>query len=316
MAISRREFLDNCAKLSALIFGSCAFTNEIAEGFTRMSAAKRPQLIFIQSQCCTGCSISTTYGNEEDFISFISSLVKLQVHPNLSFSQGDDYIRTIEEVSSSGHFYLVCEGSVPAGMKEACIFNDMPMYDYLHTLMNKATAIVASGTCACYGGIPASNQNVTGAIPIDKYMNLTGVHKPLIKIPGCPINADRLLGTVAYIIATGKIPALRDGVPKKYYPDLIHNQCGRYQAFNQDHYTKNFDREKYNCLLKNGCRGPVTYSDCPTRRWNGKVSVCIESNTPCIGCINKEFPFKSSLYLEEESFKDLTWADMKKMLGK
>ncbi len=316
MKMNRRQFLENCAKVSTLVFGSCVFTNEIAEGFTRLSESQRPQLIFIQSQCCTGCSISATYGNEEDFIDFISNIVRLQVHPNLSFSQGVDYMKSIEEVSNSGPFYLVCEGSVPAGMKEACIFNDVPMYDYLHKLMKKAAAIVASGTCACYGGIPASNQNVTGAIPIDTYMKRQGVNKPLIKIPGCPINPDRLLGTVAYIVATGKIPELSGGVPKKYYPDLIHNQCGRYQAFNQGHYTKNFEKEKLNCLLKNGCRGPVTYSDCPTRRWNGKVNVCIESNTPCIGCIHKDFPFKTALYLEEESFKDMTWSEMKKQLEK
>lgn len=316
MNMTRRQFLENCAKVSSMVFGSCVFTNEIAEGFTRLSESKRPQLIFIQSQCCTGCSISATYGNEEDFINFISNIVRLQVHPNLSFSQGTDYMRSIIEVSNSGPFYLVCEGSVPARMKEACIFNDEPMYDYLHKLMKKAAAVVASGTCACYGGIPASNQNVTGAIPIDEYMRRMKVNKPLIKIPGCPINPDRLLGTVAYIVATGKIPELVKGVPKKYYPDLIHNQCGRYQAFNQGHYTKNFETEKLNCLLKNGCRGPVTYSDCPTRRWNGKVSVCIESNAPCIGCIHQEFPFRTALYLEEESFKDLTWSEMKKQMEK
>lgn len=185
--LSRRDFLKKCRDVSVLVFGSTIFTGEIAEGFVKLSASERPQVIFIQSQCCTGCSISTTYGNETDFIDFITNIIRLQVHPNLSFSQGgEDYMAMIEEVANSGPFYLVCEGSIPAGMKEACIFNDVPMYDYMHTLMNKAAAIVSSGTCACSGGIPASNQNVTGAIPMDEYMRRTGgVSKPMVKIPGC-----------------------------------------------------------------------------------------------------------------------------------
>jgi len=314
--MNRRDFLKGCRDVSLMVFGSTIFTHEIAEGFTMLSEAERPQVIFIQSQCCTGCSISATYGNESDFIDFITNIIRLQVHPNISFSQGVDYMSMIDQVADSGPFYLVCEGSIPAGMKEACVFNEEPMYDYMHKLMNKAAAIISSGTCACYGGIPASNQNVTGAIPMDEYMRQTGVKKPMIKIPGCPIQPDRLMGTVAYIVATGQLPELVDGKPKKYYGDLIHNQCGRYQAFNQGHYTKDYDKEKLNCLLKNGCRGPVVYSDCPTRRWNGKVNVCIESNTPCIGCIHDDFPFNTPLYLSESSFEDLSWSEMKKKMEK
>jgi len=316
MLMNRREFLKKCGEVSTLVFGSTIFTNQIAEGFTLLSESERPQVVFIQSQCCTGCSISATYGNEADFIDFISNLIRLQVHPNLSFSQGHDYMETLNEVIDNGPFYLVCEGSVPAGMKEACMFNDEPMYDYLHKVIDKAAAVISSGTCACYGGIPASNQNVTGAVSIEKYMQMKSINKPIIKIPGCPIQPDRLMGTVAYIVATGQIPELVDGKPKQYFNDLIHNQCGRYQAFNQDKYTSDYATEKYNCLLKNGCRGPVTVSDCPTRRWNGKVNVCIESNAPCIGCIHEEFPFNSPLYLAEESFKDLSWSELKKEMEK
>ncbi|MGE4498530.1 MAG: hydrogenase small subunit [Deferribacterales bacterium] len=316
MRMSRREFLKKCRDISIAIAGSAALTPEIAEGFKKLSASGRPQVIFLQSQCCTGCSISATYGNEADFIDFITNIIRLQVHPNLSFSQGRGYMESIKSVSESGDFYLVCEGSVPAGMKEACIFNDEPMYDYLHKLMNKATAIISSGTCACFGGIPASNQNVTGAISIEDYMKRMKVNKPMIKIPGCPVQPDRLMGTVAYIVATGKLPDLIEGKPRKYFSELVHNQCGRYQAFNQGHYTSDFDKQRHSCLLKNGCRGPVVYADCPTRRWNGKVNVCIESNTPCIGCIHDDFPFNSPLYLAESSFKDLSWSEMKAKMSK
>ena len=86
--LNRREFLKRCRDVSVLLFGSSVFAPEIADGFTKLSEAVRPQVIFIQSQCCTGCSISATYGNEADFIDFITNLIRLQVHPNISFTQG------------------------------------------------------------------------------------------------------------------------------------------------------------------------------------------------------------------------------------
>jgi hydrogenase small subunit len=33
-----------------------------------------------------------------------------------------------------------------------------------------------------------------------------------------------------------------------------------------------------------GCKGPQTYTNCPLVRWNRKVSWCVESGSPCIGC--------------------------------
>jgi len=310
--LSRREFLKHCRNISVAAFGSQIFAAEIAEGFTKLKASSKPQIMFIQSQCCTGCSISLTYGNDTNFVDFLTTFVRLQAHPNLSFSQGHDYMETIHKMIDEGGYFLVFEGSIPMGIKEACMFDDVPMAEFAKKVMSKAAAVVANGTCASYGGIPASNMNVTGAVSVDKYMKDNGIKTPLIKIPGCPIQPDRLMGPVAYIVATGKLPPLKDGKPKKYYNDIIHNQCGRYQAFNQGHYTHDLDKEKEYCLLKKGCRGPITHSDCPTRRWNGRVSVCIESNAPCIGCIHDNFPFNSQLYLSDSSFQDMSWEEMKK----
>lgn len=314
--LSRREFLKHCRNLSIAIAGTEIFAHDIAHGFMSLSAEQKPKVVFIQSQCCTGCSVSATYGNEIDFIDFITNVIRLQVHPNLSFSQGEDYMRVLEETVSEGGFYLVLEGSIPMGIKEACMFGDEPIADYLKHVIPKAAAIVASGTCAAYGGIPASNQNVTGAIPVDEYMKREGLKKPLIKIPGCPISPDRLMGTVAYIVATGKLPELVDGKPKQYFGELLHDHCGRYQAFNQDKYLENYAAQKTECLLKVGCRGPVTKTDCATRRWNGKISVCVESNSPCIGCIHPNFPFRTQMYLSAKQFQDASWNQMKDFFNK
>ena len=43
-------------------------------------------------------------------------------------------------------------------------------------------------------------------------------------------------------------------------------------------------------MLKIGCRGPVTKTDCPRRKWNGYVNWPIGDNTTCIGCAQPRFP--------------------------
>lgn len=311
--LNRRDFLKHCRNIAVAAFGTEVLTPEIAEGFMKLSASDRPLVAFIQGQSCTACTISLTYGNESDFIDFITNLIRLQVHPNLSFSQGESYLNILNGVSSAGGHVLVVEGSIPSRMKKACMLGEHTLYDELKKHMENAFAVIASGTCSCFGGIPASGDNETGAISVEAYMKQNGINKPLIKLPGCPVHPDRFMGTVAYIIATGKLPPMRDGIPTQYYGELIHNECSRFQYFSQDIYLENFDKDKKSCLLKRGCRGTITRADCPARRWNGGVSMCVESNTPCIGCVHKDWPFNSDIYIEAKNVEDIPWGEFKKL---
>jgi len=307
---SRREFMKICAGISAAAFGSEIFLPQIAEGFVKLSESKRPAVIFIQGQCCAGCSVSLTYGNESEFSDFILRVVNLQVHPTLSLAQGKSYMDEMEDALSTGKCIVVVEGTIPGIVKEACYLGDEPLFDKLQSILKRAAMIVSSGTCSCYGGISASGENLTGAMPVSLYLETMNIIKPQIAVPGCPVNPDRLMGTVAYIAATGNFPPLIGGKPEMYYKDLIHNHCSRHQFFTQEIYLENYDTTKDACLLKKGCRGTITYSDCPTRRWNKKTSVCVESNTPCVGCINMHWPFVSDIYLNAKYVQDIPWSIM------
>jgi len=309
--LSRRAFMKMCAGVSLTAFGSEIFAPQVAEGFVALSDAEKPNVVFIHGLSCAGCSVSLTYGNESGFLDFILRVINLQVHPTLSFSQGDAYLERMEEALDRGNCIVVVEGPVPTIIKEACYLGDSPLYDRIEDILQRASMVISSGTCASYGGIPASGENLTGAVSVNMIMEEKGVNKPHIIVPGCPVNPDRLMGTVAYIAATGAFPPLVHDKPAMYYKDLIHNHCSRHQFFTQDIYLKDFDREKEACLLKKGCRGTITYSDCPTRRWNRKTSVCVESNTPCVGCIHKRWPFNSDIYLDVNDVEDLPWSAMK-----
>ena len=97
-------------------------------------------------------------------------------------------------------FVLVVEGSIPNESIKSegywCGFGNNPVTgqpmttsEWLDKLAPKATAIVAVGTCATYGGIHAMAGNPTGAMGVPDYLGWDWKSKaglPIVCVPGCP----------------------------------------------------------------------------------------------------------------------------------
>ncbi len=313
--LSRRDFLKKCRDISLLLCGSTLLTRTLAEGFVKLGR-EAPRIAFIHAQNCMGCSVSMLYGNDFDLLDVLAHYGRLEAHPGLSFRQGTDYLQNLDRLAAQEGYLLVVEGSIPCQPKDACSLGNRPLYDVLDGYAAKAALVISAGTCATYGGIPASGGNRTGALSTAAYLARKGVKVPQVRLPGCPVHPDHLLGSIAYYAATGKEPPLLKELqlPIEYFGETIHNRCSRHQHFSQDKFVEDFAKDKEGCLLKKGCRGTITASDCPVRRWNGRTSVCVESNTPCIGCMNFRWPFTGSLYLENVEVEDLSWSQMKKKI--
>lgn len=313
--LTRRAFLKRCRDISLLMCGSTLMTRSLADGFIKL-VNNPPPIAFIHAQNCMGCTTSMMYGNDFDFLDFLANVGRLELHPSLSFRQGSDYLDNLNRIAAKGDYLLVIEGSIPSRPREACYLGSEPLYNVLAGYAARARMVISSGTCASHGGIPASGGNLTGALSVAAYLQKQKVKVPVLRIPGCPAHPDHIMGTLAYIASTGKAPLLTKDthLNQEYFGEVIHNRCSRYQYFSQDLFVEDFSRDKNNCLLKKGCRGPITASDCPLRRWNQRTSVCIESNTPCVGCMNSHWPFDSDLYLETETVEDLPWSQIKQMI--
>ncbi len=288
--LTRRDFFKFCSKAAALYGGSKVMASDFAEAFLKISAGQ-PPVIWLSGQACTGDSVSLVYCDSPSLVPFLSTFVDLKFHPTLSVAQGEVALNVIDEVKSRGGFVLCFEGAIPTKIPKACMFGEMPMVDFLPSVIEASLAVIACGTCASYGGIPAANPE-TGAVSIGDFMRENGLKKPLIRLPGCPANGHRITGAVAYFVAYGKLPPLdKDGRPKVYYGQLNHDNCQRFRYFAEDHYAINLAKDKRECLFKRGCRGTVTFADCPIRRWNRDTSWCVASNTPCVGCAHPSWPW-------------------------
>ena len=99
-----------------------------------------------------------------------------------------------EEINGEGHwtgFAVNPENGQPITMNE-----------WMDRLAPKAAAVVAVGTCATYGGIPAMKNNPTGAMGVPDYLGWSWKSKaglPIVCIPGCPAQPDNMTETLLYL---------------------------------------------------------------------------------------------------------------------
>ena len=92
--------------------------------------------------------------------------------------------------------------------------------EWVDRLAPKAAAVVAVGTCATYGGIPAMKNNPTGAMGVRDYLGWNWKSKagiPIVNIPGCPAQPDNMTETLMYLVfalaGMAPLPELDDAGP-------------------------------------------------------------------------------------------------------
>jgi hydrogenase small subunit len=190
----------------------------------------------------------------------------------------------------AGQYILVVEGSVsPKDDGIYCTIGGKSSIDLLNEAAAGAAAIIATGNCAAFGGLPGANPNPTGAVGIEKIIT----NKPIINIAGCPAIPEVFTGTLAHFLIFGTLPEL-DNLhrPKTFYAQTIHDRCLRRPFYEQGKFANSFDDEgarKGWCLYKLGCKGPTTYNSCATLKWCGGLSFPIQSGHPCLGCSEPGF---------------------------
>jgi hydrogenase small subunit len=219
-----------------------------------------------------------------DIVEVLTETISLEFHPSVMAASGDLAMSVAERAIAElkGKFVLVVEGSIPTGEHlDYCTVGEregkpVTIEEWIKELGGAAQAVLAVGTCAAFGGIPAGRPNPTEAKSVRDVIP----EATIISIPGCPAHPDWVVGTVAHVLLFG-VPELdRLGRPKMFYGKLVHEQCERRADFENDRMAADFGDE--GCLYGLGCKGPIAYCDTPIRGWN--------SGSPCIGCTEPTFP--------------------------
>lgn len=296
--IDRRTFLKLAATLTTS-FGVAGMPEGVAAALKKIDPASVPKLIYLQGLSCTGCSISLLQADSPSPLSMITDYSQLAYHADLSAVSGKKALGLIEKyiAGEAGEYFLAVEGAIPEKMPEACIIGHKTFAQYLEEAAKTMSGAVAIGACACDGGIPAAEGNLTGAIGVKEFYEKRGIKKLVINIRGCSVHPDWVWHTIIHLVKVG-VPELVNDSPALFFKRKVHELCPRYHDFQQEIFAQKLGDK--GCLFKLGCLGPDTYADCPTRWWNSSQTWCIDSNAPCIGCASpsfarkKNFPFYRS----------------------
>jgi hydrogenase small subunit len=283
----------------------------------RTPAVKEVDVLWITAGLsCDGDSVSVTAAQqpsiEDVVLGALPGIPKVRLHnPVLAYEVGSDFLKPFHEAAAGrlDPFVLVIEGSIPnekiksegywaAFGTDAKTGQPIPTCDWIDRLAPKATAVVAIGTCATYGGIHAMSGNPTGAMGLADYLGWDWKSKaglPIVNVPGCPVQPDNFMETILYLLyqlagMAPMIPLDKELRPKWLFGNTVHEGCDRGSYYEEADFAHAYGEKQ--CLVKLGCWGPVVNCNVPKRGWMSGIGGCPNVGGICMACTMPGFPDK------------------------
>jgi hydrogenase small subunit len=288
--VSRRDFIAYCGVLSASLGLGALAAPRVAAALEQ--AARLKPAVWLNLGSCTGCTESVAQADTPDIADIVLSIISLDYAETLAAAAGMQAESALARtVSARGHIVIV-EGSVMTGEQGNTLrIGGRPGTEILETVCADAELIIAVGSCAFDGGWVKAAPDPAGAKGVLDHM--PAVRSRLVNLPTCPVNPEWVVGVLVRYLLEGTLPPLDDRRrPTGLFSQTIHDNCPRRGHFANGEFVERFGglEERLGwCLYKVGCKGPTTGAACPLTRWNRRVSWCVESGSPCIGCASPEW---------------------------
>ena len=322
-SLSRRGFL-----AAAGAAGAAAFLLANAPEVAAAIDSSNLKLVWLRGAGCGGCTASLLNGGNPEVLTALNKIkLDLAYHDGLMPQQGvfvdgspagdagGSSNALLKQLADGGGYVLVLEGAIPdgpGGSGKYCMSGAVPFKQIFIDAARGASCVVAMGTCASYGGISRSGATdcVGAAFSGASREGATaryGIDKKVINVPGCPAHPDWLLLVLADVVSGRDVAADLYGRPVAFFGGPVHESCPRRGAF--DRAARDNEFSDGGCLYGLGCKGPLAYADCPTRRWNDGAGMCTQSGGPCVACVEPEFPGAFMPFFRKAESKDL-FADL------
>jgi hydrogenase small subunit len=272
---------------------------------------------------CDGDSIAMTGATNpslEDLLhGALPGTPRLAIYnPLIAYETGDEFVEAFRRAAAGAldPFLLVLEGSVPnehmsrdghwSGFGvDPATGQPIPTTTWIDDLAPRAAVVLALGTCAAYGGVPAMRGNPTGAMGLRDYLGSgwrSRLGAPIVNLPGCPVQPDNITETLLHLslYVAGAEPLIEldeQGRPRWLFERTVQEGCGRAGFAEQGEFAQT-PADHRGCLVKVGCKGPVVKCNVPIRGWIGGVGGCPNVGGICMACTMPGFPDRFMPFME------------------
>src|SRR5262245_20752237 len=187
---------------------------------------KTVHVFWLAGMSCDGCTIAVAGATNPSVESLLAGAVPampkvLLHHPVLSVEAGHEFVRNFElawQGKLADPYVVVYEGSIAderiaaktggywaaLGVEEVDgKARPVPTAEWLYRLSPGAAAVLAIGTCATWGGVPAAFGNATGAMSVMDFLGAdyrSAFGLPVVNVPGCAPIGDNFMETVAAVL--------------------------------------------------------------------------------------------------------------------
>ena len=288
--VSRRDFMKFCSLMAGVLTLPATAGKVIAAALQKKA---KPIVVWLEFQDCCGNTESFLRASRPSVADVVLEILSVDYHETIMAAAGHQAEAALEGVvkDHAGEYIVVVEGSIPTGADGAyCAIGGKSALEIARKVCGGAVATIAAGTCATFGGLPAAAPNPTGALGVADAV--PGI-KTLINLSACPMNAENLTAVLVHFLTYGTFPAMdRYHRPLFAYGKSIHDNCERRAHFDAGQYVEEWGdaghRAGY-CLYKMGCKGPVTFQNCPHVGWNDGTNWPVGCGHPCLGCAEPDF---------------------------
>ncbi|MDQ2950932.1 MAG: hydrogenase expression protein HypE [Chloroflexota bacterium] len=286
-----------------------------------MGPLSRVHVFWLAGMSCDGCSIAVLGATAPALESLLAGKLPgvplmLLHHTAVQVEAGEAFMEPMRKAARGeleDPYVVVYEGSIADEDKLSAGYwsaigeevdertgekTQVPSAIWLRRMAPGAAAVIAIGTCATWGGIPAAINNVTDSMSVADWLGKdyrSALGLPVVNVPGCSPVGDNFTETVAvtllFLNGIGPAPELDElGRPAWLFGETVHRGCTRAGYYEEGTFAKQFgDKE---CLVEIGCWGPVVNCNITSRGAINHMGGCMNVGGACIGCTMPGFPDK------------------------
>ncbi len=193
----------------------------------------------------------------------------------------------------------------------------IPSSEWLKRLAPGAAAVIAIGTCATWGGVPAAVGNPTGSMSVMDFLGKdyrSSYGLPVINVPGCSPVGDNFTETIActllFLQGHGPLPEFDElGRPQWLFNETVHQHCVRAGYYEEGTFAERYGQKE--CLVEIGCWGPVVQCNITSRGAINHMGGCMNTGGICIGCTMPGFPDRFSPFYKKPPGANISSAGSK-----